>query len=81
MSVAPSTLAIGRRLPNAWDLAAILCVFGVLVAAGVRARWTVGLLVLAVLVAILAIKGGVLHGYQLDRFRSFTDPHGVQHTV
>ncbi|MBO0711159.1 MAG: ABC transporter permease subunit [Acetobacteraceae bacterium] len=31
MSIAPSTLAIGRRLPNAWDLAAILCVFGVLV--------------------------------------------------
>jgi len=31
MSIAPSALAIGRRLPNAWDLAAIVCVFGVLV--------------------------------------------------
>ncbi len=50
-------------------------VFGVLIAAGVRARWTLGLLVLGVIVAVLAIKGGVLHGYQLDRFKSFTNPN------
>jgi rod shape determining protein RodA len=49
-------------------------VFGVLIVAGVRARWTVGLLVLGVLAAVLAIKGGVLHGYQLDRVTSFTHP-------
>jgi rod shape determining protein RodA len=49
-------------------------VFGVLIAADVRARWTVGLLVVGVVGAVLAIKGGVLHGYQLDRFKAFTDP-------
>jgi rod shape determining protein RodA len=49
-------------------------VFGVLVVAGVRARWTVGLLILGVLGSVLAVKGGVLHAYQLDRFKSFMDP-------
>ncbi|MDT4936309.1 MAG: rod shape determining protein RodA [Pseudonocardiales bacterium] len=48
--------------------------FGVLVAAGVRARWTLGLLVLAVLVAVLAVKAGLLADYQLKRFTSFTHP-------
>jgi rod shape determining protein RodA len=49
-------------------------VFGVLVAAGVRARWTVGLLVVGVAAAVLAIKGGVLDSYQLARIGTFTDP-------
>jgi rod shape determining protein RodA len=49
-------------------------VFGVLVVAGVRARWTIGLLAVGVLLAVVAIKSGVLHTYQLDRFKSFTDP-------
>jgi rod shape determining protein RodA len=49
-------------------------VFGMLVAAGVRARWTIGLLVVGVLGSVLAIKGGVLHSYQLDRFTSFLHP-------
>jgi rod shape determining protein RodA len=48
--------------------------FGVLIAAGVRARWTIGLLVLTVVVAVLAVKGGLLADYQLDRFSSFTHP-------
>jgi rod shape determining protein RodA len=48
--------------------------FGVLIAAGVRARWTIGLLILTVLVAILAVKAGLLADYQLARFASFTDP-------
>lgn len=53
--------------------------FGVLVSAGVRARWTIGLIVLGVLVAVVAVKGGILHGYQLDRFKSFTNPtHDLQ---
>jgi rod shape determining protein RodA len=60
-------------------------VFGVLVVAGVRPRWTVGLLVLGVLGAILAVKGGVLHSYQLDRIQSFTnpniDPQGAAYNV
>jgi rod shape determining protein RodA len=49
-------------------------VFGVLVMAGVRARWTIGLLVVGVLVAAVALKSGVVHSYQLDRIKSFTDP-------
>ncbi len=53
--------------------------FGVLVAAGVRARWTVGLLALAVVAGVFAVKGGLLADYQLARFTSFTHPgHDVQ---
>jgi rod shape determining protein RodA len=48
---------------------------GVLVAAGVRARWTFGLVLLAVVVAVLAVKGGLLADYQLARFSSFTHPN------
>ncbi len=47
---------------------------GVLIAAGVPARWTVGLILLAVLVAVIAVKAGVLADYQLKRFTSFTNP-------
>jgi rod shape determining protein RodA len=60
-------------------------VFGVLVAAGVQARWTIGLLVVAVVIGIVAVKGGVLHDYQLARFKAFTDPNrdiqGVAYNV
>jgi rod shape determining protein RodA len=53
--------------------------FGVLVSAGVKARWTIGLLILTVVVAVLAVKGGLLADYQLKRFSSFTHPgHDVQ---
>jgi rod shape determining protein RodA len=48
--------------------------FGVLIAAGVRARWTVGLLVVAVAGAVVAVKMGLLADYQLARFTSFTNP-------
>jgi rod shape determining protein RodA len=50
-------------------------VFGVLVVAGVRARWTIGLLVLGIVVAVIAVKAGILHDYQLARFTSFKDPN------
>jgi rod shape determining protein RodA len=49
-------------------------VFGLLVAAGVRARWTLGLLIFGVVIAVLTVKAGVLHDYQLARFNSFRDP-------
>jgi rod shape determining protein RodA len=49
--------------------------FGVLIAAGVRARWTIGLLVAAGVAAVAVIKIGLLADYQLERFKSFTDPH------
>ena len=48
--------------------------FAVLIAAGVRARWTVGLVALAVTGAVIVVKAGLLAQYQLDRFNSFTDP-------
>jgi rod shape determining protein RodA len=59
--------------------------FGVFVAAGVRARWLVGLLVAAAVLAVLAIKAGVLAEYQLARFAAFThpgrDPQGVAYNI
>lgn len=48
--------------------------FGVLLAAGVPARWTIGLLALGVLGAVMAVKAGVLADYQLQRFSAFTHP-------
>jgi rod shape determining protein RodA len=50
-------------------------VFGLLVAAGVQARWTVGLLVAGIALAIVSVKAGVLHDYQLARFNSFRNPN------
>ncbi|MEP6851328.1 MAG: FtsW/RodA/SpoVE family cell cycle protein [bacterium] len=59
--------------------------FGVLLAAGVRARWLIGLMVLAVLIAVLSVRAGLLADYQLARFTSFTDPgrdvQGVAYNV
>lgn len=59
--------------------------FGVLIAAGVRARWTLGLLAVAVVAAVLVVKAGVLAPYQLDRFDSFTnptrDPQGAAYNI
>ncbi len=53
--------------------------FGVLICAGVRARWTLGLILLGAVIAVVAVKAGTLQGYQLDRFKAFTDPgHDVQ---
>ena len=60
-------------------------VFGVLIVAGVRARWTIGLLVVGVALAIVAIHAGVLQQYQLDRLKLFTvpgsDPLGAGYNV
>jgi rod shape determining protein RodA len=49
--------------------------FGVLVSAGVRARWTIGLLIAGVAGAVLAVRLGLLQSYQLARFSAFTNPH------
>jgi rod shape determining protein RodA len=48
--------------------------FGVLLAAGVRARWTIGLGLAGAGVAVLALKVGLLADYQLARFTSFAHP-------
>jgi rod shape determining protein RodA len=59
--------------------------FGVLIAAGAPARWTIGLLVVGVVVAVIAVKSGMLAQYQLDRFTAFTHPgrdvQGVAYNV
>ncbi|MGH8963651.1 MAG: rod shape-determining protein RodA [Jatrophihabitantaceae bacterium] len=59
--------------------------FGVLVAAAVPARWTLGLMLLAVLVAVVVVKAGLLADYQLARFTSFAnpghDPQGAAYNV
>lgn len=56
--------------------ALVLCAaaLGVLLAADVPLRWLAGLLVVALLGAVLAIKLGVLADYQLERFSAFTRP-------
>ena len=48
--------------------------FGVLVAADVRARWLFGLVALAVVGVIFAVRSGALADYQLARFRVFAHP-------
>ena len=59
--------------------------FGVLIAAGVRARWTLGLLVFGILGAILVVKMGLLAEYQLARFGAFLnpqhDPQGAAYNI
>jgi rod shape determining protein RodA len=53
--------------------------FGVLVAAGIPTRWTLGLVVLGTVGVVLAVRHGMLADYQLARFRVFTDPdHDLQ---
>ena len=61
--------------------AMVLCAagLGVLLAADVPARWTIGLFVVGIAAIVIAVKGGMLAQYQLDRFRAFTNPgHDVQ---
>ena len=59
--------------------------FGVLIAAGVPARWTIGLLALAAVIAVVVVKAGLLADYQLARFTSFAnpghDPQGAAYNV
>jgi rod shape determining protein RodA len=79
-------LALILRQPDLGSAMVLGCaVFGLLVVAGVRARWTLGLLALGVLGAVVAIKSGMIHGYQLDRITSFTnpnlDPQGAAYNV
>jgi rod shape determining protein RodA len=58
---------------------------GVLIAAGIRPGWILGLLLLAALAAVLAVHEGVLASYQLARFAAFThpgrDPQGVAYNI
>jgi rod shape determining protein RodA len=67
--------------------ALVLCAatFGVLLTAGVRGSWLAALMLLGVVGAVVAVKGGVLADYQLQRFAAFTnpgkDPQGVAYNI
>ena len=60
-------------------------VFGVLAVSGARRRWLVVVLLSAGSVAALALAGGVLKAYQVDRFLAFVnpdlDPRGAGYNV
>jgi rod shape determining protein RodA len=61
--------------------AIVLCAaaFGVLVAAGVRARWLIAMLLGGALLVVFAVKSGVVASYQLDRLGAFVNPkHDTQ---
>jgi rod shape determining protein RodA len=51
-----------------------MVVLGVVAVSGAPVRWILGLVVGAVLVAVVAVQTGLLKAYQLDRFRAFYDP-------
>jgi rod shape determining protein RodA len=49
-------------------------VFGIVAVSGVPKRWLVGLVLVAVTTAVLAVQLHVLKDYQLARFAAFADP-------
>jgi rod shape determining protein RodA len=51
-------------------------ILGMLAAAGVHAKWIVGLLSFAFVGAVVAVKIGVLSSYQVARFAAFANPSG-----
>lgn len=60
------------------DLGTVLiisaCVITMIAVSGARLRWVVGLLVLGMTGAYLAVASGEVSEYQLNRLRSFVDP-------
>lgn len=60
------------------DLGTVLiiaaCVITMIAVSGARLRWVIGLLVLGVTGAYLAVVSGEVSEYQLNRLRSFVDP-------
>jgi rod shape determining protein RodA len=86
LALVAAPLALIVLQPDPGSAMVLACaVFGALVVSGVRPRWTVGLLIVGVLGAVLAVKLGVLHDYQLKRIESFTnpdlDPQGAAYNV
>jgi rod shape determining protein RodA len=75
LALAAVPLALIMLQPDLGSALVLLAAgLGVMISAGVRARWIVGLLLFGVLGAGLAIKAGVLADYQLARFTAFIDP-------
>lgn len=60
------------------DLGTVLiisaCVITMIAVSGARLRWVVGLIVLGITGAYLAVASGEVSEYQLNRLRSFVDP-------
>lgn len=60
------------------DLGTVLiiaaCIITMIAVSGARLRWVIGLLVLGVTGAYLAVVSGEVSEYQLNRLRSFVDP-------
>lgn len=55
----------------------VFTILGVLAVAGVSWRWILGLIVLGIVLAFLAVTLHILKNYQLDRFRAFADPNST----
>ncbi len=55
-------------------LVLLATVFGVVAASGAGRRWLLGLVLSGVGLAVVAVQGGLLKEYQLDRFLAFTNP-------
>ncbi|MDA2963019.1 MAG: rod shape-determining protein RodA [Actinomycetota bacterium] len=49
-------------------------VITIIAVSGASSRWVIGLLILAILVAVVATKTGVISQYQLNRLQTFVDP-------
>lgn len=60
------------------DLGTVLiisaCVITMIAVSGARLRWVIGLLVIGITGAYLAVASGEVSDYQLNRLRSFVDP-------
>jgi rod shape determining protein RodA len=50
-------------------------ILGMIALSGAPSRWVLGLILLGLLGAFLVVKLHILHSYQLDRFRAFTEPN------
>ncbi len=55
-------------------LVLLATVFGVVAVSGAPRRWLTGLVVAGLGVAFVAVRGGLLREYQVDRFMAFTNP-------
>jgi rod shape determining protein RodA len=79
-------LALIMLQPDLGSAMVLACAaFGVLIASGTRARWTIGLLVVTAVVAVVAVRAGVLDSYQVARLGTFThperDPQGTAYNI
>jgi len=52
----------------------VASVVAIIAVSGAKARWVAGLVLLGVLGSVVAVKGGVIHTYQLKRLQSFVNP-------